>query len=181
MKRTACLLLFSAVLSLSGGTAIAEPEPDAVAETSTQAIFDAEVARYEDDEREKKGAPVAGLGELGSAFIQMVMMLGLVCLLAYLILGKALPRLMRVQPPTAPRRMLEVIDRLPLDQRRSIMVVKLGDRYFLVGATETGISLLSRLETDEIEDALAAAASRESATSLSRFAGNLFGRTRRES
>ncbi len=119
--------------------------------------------------------------DLFGALIQMVLVLGVVCALAYLLLGKVLPKLMRVQTPTAPQRMLEVVDRLPLDQRRSIMVIKLGERFFLVGATENGINLLSRLEAEEVEEALATATARRDATSLSRFAGNLLSRTRKES
>jgi flagellar protein FliO/FliZ len=185
-KPRARLLVLSLAFSIFAGSAPAiaqEAGGDDVTETSTQAIFDAEVAKYEDRERDqqKSSGEVADLGDMGMALLQMLLMLGLVCLLAYFLLGKALPRLMRVQQPTAPRQMLEVVDRLPLDQRRSIMVIKLGDRYFLVGATEAGISLLSRLESDEIEDALAAADARREATSLSRFAGNLLGRARRES
>jgi flagellar protein FliO/FliZ len=51
---------------------------------------------------------------------------------------------------------VQVIDRLPIDQRRSIMVLKIGEHFFLVGASEGGINLISKLETEEIAEALAA-------------------------
>jgi flagellar biogenesis protein FliO len=103
------------------------------------------------------------------AFIQMVLYLGAICLLAYLVLGKVLPRFLRIDPPIAQRRIVQVVDRLPIDQRRSIMVLKIGDLYFLVGSSEHGIGLLSRLEPDEVENALANAEVQK--PSLGRLAG----------
>ncbi|MBK6689912.1 MAG: FliO/MopB family protein [Deltaproteobacteria bacterium] len=91
----------------------------------------------------------------GAAFFQMVMVLAGVVALAYLILAKLLPKVMRIEAPIAPRRLLTVIDRLPLDQRRSIMVLKMAGQYFLIGAGDGGIELLSRLDAAEVERALA--------------------------
>jgi flagellar protein FliO/FliZ len=98
-------------------------------------------------------------GETPSLLVQLVKMvftLGAVCLLAYLLLGKLLPKLLRIEPPVAQRRIMQVIDRLPLDQRRSILVLRIGDQYFLVGASEGGIHLISKLDADEIIGTLAA-------------------------
>ena len=96
------------------------------------------------------------LPSLGYMFFKMLLVLGAVCLLAYLSLGKLLPKLLRIQPPTANRKILQVVDRLPIDQRRSIMIVRTGEEaYFLVGVTDQGINLLSRLDSDELDPALA--------------------------
>lgn len=116
------------------------------------------------------------LPSLGFAFFKMILVLGAVCLLAYLSLGKLLPRLMRVQQPIAGRRIMHVVDRLPIDQRRSIMIIKTGEElYFMVGVTEQGITLLSRLDADDVDNAL------ETATveppKLGRLAGALLGRS----
>ena len=89
------------------------------------------------------------------AFIQMVVVLTAVCLLAYLLLGKVLPRLMRVRLPDAPQRVLKIIDRVPLDQRGALLVVAVGETYFLVGVSQGGIHLISRLEADSVSTALA--------------------------
>ena len=91
---------------------------------------------------------------LTGALLQMVIVLGAVCILAYLLVGKVLPRLMRVQMPTASRRILKVVDRVPIDQRGSILIVSVGDAYYLVGASQAGIHLLSRLEPDVVTAAL---------------------------
>jgi flagellar biogenesis protein FliO len=92
---------------------------------------------------------------LGTQLVNTVIALGAVVLLAYLLLGKALPKLMRIEPPVANRKVMQVIDRLPLDQRRSILVVRIGEQYFLVGASEGGINLIAKLEADEVAAALA--------------------------
>ena len=75
------------------------------------------------------------------AFVQMVFVLGAVCMLAYLVLGKMLPKLMRIEPPVAlaqGRRVMQVIDRMPLDQRRSILLLRIGTAHYLVGASDQG-------------------------------------------
>ncbi|MEQ8273146.1 MAG: flagellar biosynthetic protein FliO [Deltaproteobacteria bacterium] len=174
--------VFAQADGTANGTApstVAAEVPDAAGDPSMDPEFAAALAEAESADVEKTST--ADATEMFGALVQMVLVLAVVCALAYLLLGKVLPKLMRVQTPTAPHRMLEVVDRLPLDPRRSIMVIKLGERFFLVGATEQGINLLSRLETEEVEDALASAAARRDSTSLSRFAGNLLSRTRKES
>jgi flagellar biogenesis protein FliO len=117
---------------------------------------------------------------LGFAFFKMVVTLGAVCLLAYLSLGKLLPKLLKVQAPIASRRILHVVDRLPIDHRRSIMIIKTGEElYYLVGVTEHGINLLSRIDSDDIDTALATAVSPEPPR-LGRFTQALLGRSQKE-
>ena len=92
---------------------------------------------------------------LWPTFLRTVVMLSAVCLLAYLLLGKLMPRLLQIEPPTAQRRLLKVVDRLAIDQKRSVMILQLGDEYFLVGAAEQNISLMSKLDAEGIERLLA--------------------------
>ena len=118
---------------------------------------------------------------LAYTFFKMLITLGAVCLLAYLSLGKLLPKLMRVQAPIASHRILQVVDRLPIDQRRSIMIIKTGEAlYYLVGVTDHGINLLSRIDADDIDAALASAPSEQPPRSLGRFAQALLGRSEKE-
>ncbi len=85
----------------------------------------------------------------------MIVVLGLICLLAYIFLGKLLPKMMRVDvPATGGRRVLRLVDRLAIDPKRSLMVVKIGDEHFFVGATEQQIGLIARLDPEQIEAAL---------------------------
>lgn len=123
------------------------------AERRQRSIIEA-YERAEAETRAPQSAPEDSHG-FGVAFLQMLLVLGGVVAMAYLLLAKFLPKLMRIEPPTAPRRLLTVVDRLPLDQRRSIMVLKMAGQYFLIGAGEGGIELLSRLDAAEVERALA--------------------------
>ena len=74
-----------------------------------------------------------------------------------LLLGKLLPRILQIEPPSAPRRLLKVVDRMAIDQKRSIMVIKLGNEYFLIGAAEQSISMMSKLDAEQVEQLLAEA------------------------
>lgn len=84
------------------------------------------------------------------ALLQMVVVLGGVSLLAYLLLGKLLPKLMRVPSPTGRPRLMRVVDRLAIDQRRSILLISVGDQHFLVGNSEGGIHLISPLDSETV-------------------------------
>jgi flagellar biogenesis protein FliO len=130
---------------------------------------------------DKPKTPSSSPGErsLFQAIFQMILVLGAICLLAYLVLGKLLPKLLRIEAPVAQKRIMHVIDRLPVDQRRSIVVMRIGGLYFLVGITEHGISLISRLDADDVETALESA---EAPTpKLGKIAGVLLGRSEKES
>ncbi len=110
---------------------------------------------FEASERDPPEAPGMEKYGFGAAFFQMLLALGAVCLLAYLLLGKLWPRLLRVSGPHGARRIIHIVDRAAIDQRRSILVVAVGDRYFLVGAADQSLSLLSRLDTEDVETLLA--------------------------
>lgn len=94
------------------------------------------------------------LGSLLGALFKMLAVLGVICLLAYFLLGKVLPRLMRVPMPTASQKLLTVVDRLPIDQKRTLLVVAVGEQHFLVGAADAGINLISRLDDETVRIAL---------------------------
>lgn len=92
--------------------------------------------------------------------VKTVLVLGAVCLLAYVVLGRLLPRLLNIPAPGASRRIIQVVDRLPVDQKRSVMLIKLADRHYLIGVTEHGISLLSQVDEHDVDRALHEAESR---------------------
>ena len=99
---------------------------------------------------------------------------------AYLVLGKGLPRLMRMTPSgrramfgVESRGVVEVIDRLPLEPRRVVYVLKVGQSHFLVASAEQGMSLISRLSDEDVESAKLIA---ERAARGSSLAGGLLGR-----
>lgn len=142
------------------------------AERARIAEIEREYAKYEDEAAaEPKPTNVvptqASDGPtLMSAFLKMVFALGGIVFLAYVLLGKVLPKVMKIEPPAAQRRIMTVVDRMPIDQRRSIMILRIGASHYLVGASEQTISLLSKLDDDEIERALAASEPRPGPTRL---------------
>jgi len=50
---------------------------------------------------------------------------------------------------------IQVAARLPLEPRRSLYVVKIGEEYFLVGTSEAGMQCLTPLKPESVEAALA--------------------------
>jgi flagellar protein FliO/FliZ len=86
-------------------------------------------------------------------FVQTILALGFVCLLAYLLLSVVLPRL---KVGTSNRTMIHVVDRTPLDQRRSLYVVEVTGRWLLIGASESGVQMISELDPEKAEQEVAA-------------------------
>jgi flagellar protein FliO/FliZ len=75
--------------------------------------------------------------------------LALVCLLIYFLLRKVLPRV--VQMPGIRNRTVKIIERLPLDQKKSLVVVEIQDKAFLLGCSENSINILMELDREKIE------------------------------
>lgn len=137
----------SATDSLSADEARALAEAEA-REAARLAQLRAEYEALGPDANEH-GVPKSYVGQL----LQTVFMLVAVCALAYLVLGKLVPRLLgmtaagrRALVATPSQGVLHVVDRLPLDPRRSLMVVRVGDEHFLVGLAEQSMTMLARLD-----------------------------------
>jgi flagellar protein FliO/FliZ len=86
-------------------------------------------------------------------FVQTILALGFVCLLAYLLLSVVLPRL---KVGSSNRTMIHVMDRTPLDQRRSLYVVEVTGRWLLIGASESGVQMISELDPEKAEQEVVA-------------------------
>ncbi|MFO0727433.1 MAG: flagellar biosynthetic protein FliO [Myxococcota bacterium] len=170
MKLLRVAMLGSALVLL-GPRAFAAPPPaaptstTAAAEEAERRRLDAVVKAYEQVEPEASpGHPADAapserpLPSFGSQLFQMVLMLGAVVAFAYLVLGKLLPRFFgmsdtgrRAMLAAPSRGVVEVVDRLPLDPRRSLIVVRVGGECFLVGLAGENMTMLSRLDDSEIE------------------------------
>lgn len=87
---------------------------------------------------------------LGETFATLVV----VCGLAFVVLVGA--RRLGVGRPRGP---LTLVGQLPLDARRSIYLVRIGEQVLVVGASETGLTRLGEVRSDAIApDAADAAA-----------------------
>ena len=76
----------------------------------------------------------------------MILVLLAVCLLAYVLLRLGVRRFQRGGPATGQG--LRVIARLGLEPRRTLYVVQVGERALVVGAGESGLSLLCELDPE---------------------------------
>jgi flagellar biogenesis protein FliO len=89
---------------------------------------------------------------LGWVLARTLLLLGAVLLSIYLTLNVGLRKLMGLQGPVGRRQSLvSVIERVPLDQRRTLFVLKAADEYLLVGSGEGGLQLLSKLDTQAVD------------------------------
>jgi flagellar biogenesis protein FliO len=89
---------------------------------------------------------------LGWTLVRTLLLLLAVLGCVYLTLNVGLRRLMGLQGVSAGRQSLvTVVERVPLDQRRTLFVLKAADEYLLVGGGEAGLQLLSKLDTQAVE------------------------------
>jgi flagellar protein FliO/FliZ len=89
---------------------------------------------------------------LGWVLARTLLLLGAVLLSIYLTLNVGLRKLMGLQGPVGRRQSLvSVVERVPLDQRRTLFVLKAADEYLLVGSGEGGLQLLSKLDTEAVD------------------------------
>ena len=51
----------------------------------------------------------------------------------------------------AHRGMLQVLTQLPLGRDRQVVLIRMGDRYFLLGSTANEINLLSEIPKEEVD------------------------------
>jgi flagellar biogenesis protein FliO len=88
---------------------------------------------------------------LGWEAFQMFIVLGIVILLIYLTLNVGLRRMMGLRSPTGGHSLVHVLERIPLDQKKMMFVVKAGAEYLLVGGAEGALSLICKLDPAEVE------------------------------
>lgn len=88
-------------------------------------------------------------GGYGVALLQTLLALAAVCVLAWVVLRWSARRGLGVG-----RGRVRVIEKVPLDGRRSLYLVSIGDRVMLIGAGDGGApSLIAELDPDELPPA----------------------------
>ena len=73
--------------------------------------------------------------------VQTIFVLVFICALAYVVL-RVLPRRAGGVSLSS---MIQIVDRVSLDQRKSLYVVKVAGRWLLIGSSEAGVHLVSEL------------------------------------
>jgi flagellar biogenesis protein FliO len=88
--------------------------------------------------------------DLGWSLVKTFVVLGLVVALAWLTLNVGLRKLLGVGP-VGRVGIVSVIERVPLDQKRTLYVVRAGDEVLLLGASDLSVNFLSRLDPKVLE------------------------------
>ena len=158
MKSAVLIMLLLVTGVGSGWSQTPVSQTASISETSSTAQFAAELKKLGDEDDGGSGITVADGAQLASKLFQVILWTLITCLLAYLILGKLLPKILQLTPAgrrgltaTAPKGLITIIDRLPLDARRSVCVVKVGDEHFLVGVTDQAMTMLSKLDLADLD------------------------------
>ncbi|HYO69773.1 MAG TPA: flagellar biosynthetic protein FliO [Archangium sp.] len=146
----ACVLL--APLARADAPASSAPPPQAAPPAQVAPA----AAPPTGDELGVPSQPPAGLEEepesLGWMLTRTLLLFGAVVASIYLTLNVGLRKLMGLQGVPAGRpSVVSVLERVPLDQRRTLFVLKAADEYLLVGGGESGLQLLSKLDTAAVE------------------------------
>lgn len=81
---------------------------------------------------------------------QTLLALAFVCGLAYLIFRVLLPRF---TTNFGANNMMRVVDRIGLDTRKSLYIIEVTGRWFLVAASEGGVQMISELDAKEAAEA----------------------------
>lgn len=87
-------------------------------------------------------------GGYGVALLQTLLALAFVSVLAWIVLRWFVKR-----PAGLAGGRMRVLDRMPLDARRSVALVQIGERVFMIGLGEGAPSLLAELAADELPPA----------------------------
>ncbi len=95
--------------------------------------------------------PESMVGTLFRTLLVLAIVLGLV----YVSLNYGLRRLMGLRGlPTGRSTLVKVIERIPLDPKRSLFVVQAAGEYLLIGGGDDGLNLLGKLDAAEVERVL---------------------------
>ncbi|RKH60369.1 flagellar biosynthetic protein FliO [Corallococcus aberystwythensis] len=161
------------------GAAAAKEEAPAVAPPAT-GDGAARAKRHADELDRELGITEPEAAEaqesLAWVVVRTVALLGAVLAAIYLTLNVGLRRLMGLQGvPVGKASVVSVMERIPLDQRRTLFVLKAADEYLLVGGGEGGVQLVSKLDRDAVER-IRAARPPSSPVSLSPFLQKLLSR-----
>ncbi len=84
--------------------------------------------------------------------LKMCLMLGAICLLAFVTLRYVLPRLAGL--PTSAVRIMKVVARFPLEPHKSLYIVEVTGKHLLLGVTQERIEVLSELNAEAVQQAL---------------------------
>ncbi len=142
-------------------------EPNAVPLDEPGRLAEPEIPRSEPPEL------AAEEFSLGWTLLRTMIVLAMVVALAYLTLNVGLRRLLGIRSPVGTS-VVTVLERVALDQKRSLFVVEAGGEVLLIGGADSALTLITKLDRKEVDKLRAALPS--SPVQLSPFLRKLLGR-----
>lgn len=121
------------------------PAPEATARPALKPLPDIELTK------EQPEAPPPEELNLGWTLIRTMVVLGVVIMAIYLTLNFGLRRLMGISPMPRGQAVVQVLERIPLDQKRAMFVVKAAGEYLLIGGADGSLQLISKLDPAEVQ------------------------------
>ena len=88
---------------------------------------------------------------LGWTLLRTLVVLGIVVASIYLTLNVGLRRLMGLKGPVGRGSVLEVLERVPLDAKHTLFVVRAAGEYLLLGSGEESLRLVAKLDTAAVD------------------------------
>lgn len=127
----------------AGASADAQPPPAGAAPASEPSAGE--------DFFSREGVEEDGESLLGT-LVRTFLVLGVVICCIYIVLNFGLRRMMGLKAAGASSHsLIAVVDRVPLDPKHALLVVKAAGEYLLLGTGEGGLRLISKLQTEEVE------------------------------
>lgn len=127
------------------------PEPSLVAPSAPSPVLPDDAARLAEPEIPRSEPPELAAEEfsLGWTLVRTLIALAMVVALAYLMLNVGLRRLMGIRAPVGTS-VVTVLERVALDQKRSLFVVEAGGEVLLIGGGDSALSLIAKLDRAEV-------------------------------
>ena len=88
---------------------------------------------------------------LGWTLLRTFVVLGIVILAIYITLNFGLRRLMGIAAVPRGQAVVQVVERIPLDQKRAMFVVKAAGEYLLIGGGDGALQLITKLDSEAVE------------------------------
>lgn len=85
----------------------------------------------------------------GMLILRMFLFLGLILILIYFVLKKLLPFL--IKNAGVRNKVVKIVERIPLDPKKSLLVIEVQERTYLIGSTEGQINVLMELDRDKLD------------------------------
>lgn len=89
--------------------------------------------------------------DLTSAFVVVTVVMLVICLGAFILIKWVFPRWIRA-PFSRKNSALRILARFALEPNKLLYVVRIGKKTMLLGSSDRGLSLISRLDEDDLID-----------------------------